>query len=188
MKVQFNPDLPSTGTIGETEQDQCGNPCGQRRAKDRQRPRPPRASKATRRFWAIACPFSARWALMKYGLPATLRRRIVLPLRTDRPGGNEFGHHHRPHRHRHSARLRHSPGSLALATTGASSRRRRIGANRVRATWRVTLPLVKRGIFAAFIFAFLNSDFEELTVALFVGGGLKDHAAEADVGTTSPCP
>ena len=38
--------------------------------------------------------------------------------------------------------------------------------------WRVTLPLVKGGIFAAFIFAFLNS-FEELTVALFVGGGLK---------------
>jgi putative spermidine/putrescine transport system permease protein len=47
-----------------------------------------------------------------------------------------------------------------------------LGANRVRATWRVTLPLVKRGIFAAFIFAFLNSS-EELTVALFVGGGLK---------------
>jgi putative spermidine/putrescine transport system permease protein len=47
-----------------------------------------------------------------------------------------------------------------------------LGANRARAMWRVTLPLVKGGIFAAFIFAFLNS-FEELTIALFVGGGLK---------------
>jgi putative spermidine/putrescine transport system permease protein len=47
-----------------------------------------------------------------------------------------------------------------------------LGTNRVRATWRVTLPLVKGGIFAAFIFAFLNS-FEEPTVTLFVGGGLK---------------
>ncbi len=33
-------------------------------------------------------------------------------------------------------------------------------------------PLVKGGLAAAFIFAFLNS-FEELTVALFIGGGLK---------------
>jgi putative spermidine/putrescine transport system permease protein len=47
-----------------------------------------------------------------------------------------------------------------------------LGADRARAIWRVTLPLVKGGLFAAFIFAFLNS-FEELTVALFVGGGLK---------------
>jgi ABC-type spermidine/putrescine transport system permease subunit II len=34
------------------------------------------------------------------------------------------------------------------------------------------LPLVKGGLIAAFIFAFLNS-FEELTVALFIGGGLR---------------
>ena len=47
-----------------------------------------------------------------------------------------------------------------------------LGANRPRALWRVTLPLIKGGVAAAFIFAFLNS-FEELTVALFVGGGLK---------------
>ncbi len=47
-----------------------------------------------------------------------------------------------------------------------------LGADRMRALWRVTLPMVKGGLFAAFIFAFLNS-FEELTVALFIGGGLK---------------
>lgn len=47
-----------------------------------------------------------------------------------------------------------------------------LGAARPRTLWRVTLPLIKGGLFAAFIFAFLNS-FEELTVALFVGGGLK---------------
>jgi putative spermidine/putrescine transport system permease protein len=47
-----------------------------------------------------------------------------------------------------------------------------LGADRARALWRVTLPLIKGGLFVAFIFAFLNS-FEELTVALFVGGGLK---------------
>jgi putative spermidine/putrescine transport system permease protein len=47
-----------------------------------------------------------------------------------------------------------------------------LGAGRPRALWRITLPLVKGGLFAAFIFAFLNS-FEELTVALFIGGGLK---------------
>jgi putative spermidine/putrescine transport system permease protein len=34
------------------------------------------------------------------------------------------------------------------------------------------MPLIKSGLFAAFIFAFLSS-FEELTVALFIGGGLK---------------
>ena len=34
------------------------------------------------------------------------------------------------------------------------------------------LPLVSGGLFAAFIFAFLHS-FEELTVALFIGGGMK---------------
>jgi putative spermidine/putrescine transport system permease protein len=37
---------------------------------------------------------------------------------------------------------------------------------------RIMVPLIKGGLFAAFIFAFLNS-FEELTVALFIGGGLK---------------
>ncbi len=47
-----------------------------------------------------------------------------------------------------------------------------LGANRGRALARITVPLVRGGLFAAFIFAFLHS-FEELTVALFIGGGLK---------------
>ncbi len=47
-----------------------------------------------------------------------------------------------------------------------------LGANRGRALARITVPLVKGGLFAAFIFGFLHS-FEELTVALFIGGGLK---------------
>jgi putative spermidine/putrescine transport system permease protein len=37
---------------------------------------------------------------------------------------------------------------------------------------RVTLPLVKAGLAASFVIGFLTS-FEELTVALFIGGGLK---------------
>ncbi len=36
----------------------------------------------------------------------------------------------------------------------------------------MTVPLVKGGLAAAFIYAFLHS-FEELTVAIFIGGGLK---------------
>jgi putative spermidine/putrescine transport system permease protein len=47
-----------------------------------------------------------------------------------------------------------------------------LGANRGRTLARITIPLVSGGLFAAFIFAFLHS-FEELTVALFIGGGLK---------------
>ncbi len=47
-----------------------------------------------------------------------------------------------------------------------------LGANRRRALSRITVPLVSGGLSAAFIFAFLHS-FEELTVALFIGGGLK---------------
>ena len=47
-----------------------------------------------------------------------------------------------------------------------------LGANRPRVFLRITMPLIKGGLFAAFIFAFLNS-FEELTVAIFIGGGLK---------------
>ena len=47
-----------------------------------------------------------------------------------------------------------------------------LGANRWRTFDRVTIPLVKGGLAAAFIFAFLHS-FEELTVAIFIGGGLK---------------
>jgi putative spermidine/putrescine transport system permease protein len=47
-----------------------------------------------------------------------------------------------------------------------------LGAGRAVTLRRIMAPLVKGGVIAAFIFAFLNS-FEELTVALFVGGGLK---------------
>ena len=47
-----------------------------------------------------------------------------------------------------------------------------LDAGRLYALKRVMLPLMKRGLIAAFIFAFLSS-FEELTVALFIGGGLR---------------
>ncbi|RYJ03959.1 MAG: ABC transporter permease subunit [Acetobacteraceae bacterium] len=47
-----------------------------------------------------------------------------------------------------------------------------LGANRAQSFWRVAMPLTKGGLVAGFIFAFLAS-FEELTVALFVGGGLR---------------
>ncbi|MBS0241334.1 MAG: ABC transporter permease subunit [Proteobacteria bacterium] len=47
-----------------------------------------------------------------------------------------------------------------------------LGANRPRAFRRVTLPILAGGFAAAFIFAFVHS-FEELTVAIFLGGGLK---------------
>ena len=47
-----------------------------------------------------------------------------------------------------------------------------LGANLSRTLARITIPLVSGGLFAAFIFGFLHS-FEELTVALFIGGGLK---------------
>ncbi|WP_230492692.1 ABC transporter permease subunit [Martelella alba] len=47
-----------------------------------------------------------------------------------------------------------------------------LGANRWRVVREVTLPLIKNSLVAAFIFGFLNS-FEELTVAMFVGGGVK---------------
>lgn len=47
-----------------------------------------------------------------------------------------------------------------------------LGADRPRAVRRVTIPLIRNGLMAAFVFAFLWS-FEELSVAIFVGGGLK---------------
>lgn len=47
-----------------------------------------------------------------------------------------------------------------------------LGASRWRTLKTITLPLIKSSLVAAFIFGFLNS-FEELTVALFVGGGVK---------------
>lgn len=47
-----------------------------------------------------------------------------------------------------------------------------LGANRWQVLWRITVPLVKGGCLAALLFAFISS-FEELTVAIFVSGGLK---------------
>ncbi|MEJ1978248.1 MAG: ABC transporter permease subunit [Acetobacteraceae bacterium] len=47
-----------------------------------------------------------------------------------------------------------------------------LGANRARSLRRVTLPLIKGGLAASFLLAFIAS-FEELTVAIFVGGGLR---------------
>ncbi|HWK46319.1 MAG TPA: ABC transporter permease subunit [Stellaceae bacterium] len=47
-----------------------------------------------------------------------------------------------------------------------------LGANRLRALWHVTLPLLRAGLIAAFLFAFVTS-FDELTIALFVTGGLE---------------
>lgn len=48
---------------------------------------------------------------------------------------------------------------------------RTMGANWPRTLWHITLPLLKGGLLAAFLLAFIAS-FEELTVAIFVGGGL----------------
>ncbi|MGB0903659.1 MAG: ABC transporter permease subunit [Mangrovicoccus sp.] len=47
-----------------------------------------------------------------------------------------------------------------------------LGATRLQSWRRITLPLMKGGLIAGFITGFLQS-FDELTVALFVGGGLK---------------
>jgi len=47
-----------------------------------------------------------------------------------------------------------------------------LGANRFQVLRRITLPSIKHGLAAALLIGFLTS-FEELTVALFVGGGIK---------------
>ncbi|RXT56032.1 ABC transporter permease [Bosea sp. Tri-44] len=47
-----------------------------------------------------------------------------------------------------------------------------LGANRLRTLTGVTIPLVKGGLIAAFLFAFITS-FDELTIAIFVSGGIK---------------
>lgn len=47
-----------------------------------------------------------------------------------------------------------------------------LGASKLQVLLRVTLPSVKGGLAAAFVIGFLTS-FEELTVALFMGGGMK---------------
>jgi putative spermidine/putrescine transport system permease protein len=47
-----------------------------------------------------------------------------------------------------------------------------LGAGYLRIFWRVTVPLVASGLAVGFVTGFLQS-FEELTVALFIGGGIK---------------
>lgn len=47
-----------------------------------------------------------------------------------------------------------------------------LGATRLQVLRRITLPCVKNGLTAGFVIGFLTS-FEELTVALFIGGGVK---------------
>ena len=46
-----------------------------------------------------------------------------------------------------------------------------LGADRKRILWFVTAPLIRGGLMAAFLFAFITS-FDELTIAIFVSGGL----------------
>lgn len=47
-----------------------------------------------------------------------------------------------------------------------------LGANRLRTLTGVTIPLVKGGLVAAFLFSFITS-FDELTIAIFISGGIK---------------
>lgn len=47
-----------------------------------------------------------------------------------------------------------------------------LGANRIKTLGFVTVPLVRGGLIAAFLFAFITS-FDELTIAIFVSGGIK---------------
>jgi ABC-type spermidine/putrescine transport system permease subunit I len=46
-----------------------------------------------------------------------------------------------------------------------------LGANRWRTLISITLPIIKGGLVAAFLFAFITS-FDELTIAIFISGGL----------------
>lgn len=46
-----------------------------------------------------------------------------------------------------------------------------LGATRLKILWQITMPLLKGGLVAAFLFAFITS-FDDLTVALFVSGGV----------------
>ena len=45
-----------------------------------------------------------------------------------------------------------------------------LGANKLKTLWLITFPLIRAGMIAAFMFAFIIS-FDELTIALFVTGG-----------------
>jgi putative spermidine/putrescine transport system permease protein len=46
-----------------------------------------------------------------------------------------------------------------------------LGARPARVLWHITMPLIKPGLVAAFLFAFVTS-FDELTIALFVSAGV----------------
>jgi putative spermidine/putrescine transport system permease protein len=46
-----------------------------------------------------------------------------------------------------------------------------LGASKARTLWHITFPLIRAGLLAAFLFAFVTS-FDELTIALFVTSGL----------------
>jgi putative spermidine/putrescine transport system permease protein len=46
-----------------------------------------------------------------------------------------------------------------------------LGASPVRVLWHITVPLIRSGLIAAFLFAFVTS-FDELTIALFVSAGV----------------
>lgn len=48
-----------------------------------------------------------------------------------------------------------------------------LGASPARVYWHVTLPLIRSGLFAAGLFAFITS-FDDLNIALFVSGGLQN--------------
>lgn len=45
-----------------------------------------------------------------------------------------------------------------------------LGATRLQTVWKITLPVLRAGVLAAFVFAFVRS-FDELTVALFISTG-----------------
>jgi len=45
-----------------------------------------------------------------------------------------------------------------------------LGATKARTLWHITVPIIRGGLIAAFMFAFIIS-FDELTIALFVTGG-----------------
>src|SRR5690606_10033795 len=61
-----------------------------------------------------------------------------------------------------NAALREVPRELEWAAMN-------LGASRLRALWRVTLPISLRGVAAGFIFAFIMS-FDEVTVTIFMTG------------------
>ena len=60
-----------------------------------------------------------------------------------------------------------------------------LGASRLRAIWRVTLPQIRPALISAIFLAFISS-FDELVIAMFLGGANID-AAEEDVRQHPQC-